>query len=385
MHNDVTAMLRAFVHGEKPVFTKDFDENAFLKCAYYQNILGIVAYMNRRYRFLSDDISATLEKTYYSVVSDSVVRQEAFLKLSARLSEAGIEHMPVKGIYIMEYYPVKELRSFGDIDILIHENDRERTDKLICELGYEIKNNWEPTYSYLKGNEFYEIHSNLFDVRLKNRPDMIEYFSKAWDYAEKRNGLCFEPQRDFHFIYIICHIAKHLSTSGAGIRMYLDVALFIKKFNREMSWKYIKDEFEKLKLSKFLFAVLSVVEDWFGITADCDFKKMNKNETDALLVYTLGSDIYGHNRDNTLVRLRTQKKPSKALLFIKMIFPPKSQIESRYTFLKKTSLLLPFAWVVRFWKNIKLIPSWVKSVGNLKTAKVDAVAEIDDFMKKIGL
>lgn len=385
MYNDVTAMLRAFVHGEKPVFANDFDEKEFLKCAYYQNILGIVAYMNRRYRFLSDSVFSALENTYYSVVSDSVVRQEAFSKLSARLSEEGIEHMPVKGLYIMEYYAVKELRSFGDIDILIRESDRAKTDKLMRELGYDIKTDWEPTYSYLKGNEFYEIHSNLFDVRLKNRPDMIEYFSKAWDYAEKRNGLCFEPQRDFHFIYIICHIAKHLSTSGAGIRMFLDVAFFIEKFNSEMSWDYIKAEFKKLKLEKFLYTVLSAVEDWFGVTADCDFEKLSENELNELLAYTLGADIYGHNRDNTLVKLRTQKSPSKALLLIKMIFPPKSQIENRYTFLEKSSLLLPLAWVVRFFKNIKLIPSWIKSVGNLKTADSDGVEKVDDFMKKIGL
>lgn len=385
MYNDVTAMLRAFVHGEKPVFANDFDENAFLKCAYYQNILGIVAYMNRRYHFLSDSVSSALENTYYSVVSDSVVRQEAFSKLSARLSEEGIEHMPVKGLYIMEYYAVKELRSFGDIDILIRESDRAKTDKLMRDLGYDIKTDWEPTYSYLKGNEFYEIHSNLFDVRLKNRPDMIEYFSKAWDYAEKRNELCFEPQRDFHFIYIICHIAKHLSTSGAGIRMFLDVAFFIEKFNGEMSWDYIKAEFKKLKLEKFLFAVLSAVEDWFGVTADCDFEKLSENELNELLAYTLGADIYGHNRDNTLVKLRTQKRPSKVLLFIKMIFPPKNQIENRYTFLKKIPLLLPLAWVVRFFKNIRLIPSWIKSVGNLKTADSEGIEKVDDFMKKIGL
>lgn len=385
MYNDVTAMLRAFVHGEKPVFVNDFDEKEFLKCAYYQNILGIVAYMNRRYRFLSDSVFSALENTYYSVVSDSVVRQEAFSKLSARLSEDGIEHMPVKGLYIMEYYAVKELRSFGDIDILIRESDRAKTDKLMRELGYDIKTDWEPTYSYLKGNEFYEIHSNLFDVRLKNRPDMIEYFSKAWDYAEKRNGLCFEPQRDFHFIYIICHIAKHLSTSGAGIRMFLDVAFFIEKFNSEMSWDYIKDEFKKLKLEKFLYTVLSAVEAWFGVTADCDFESLNENELNEILAYTLGADIYGHNRDNTLVKLRTQKSPSKVLLFIKMIFPPKSQIESRYTFLEKSSLFLPLAWVVRFFKNIKLIPSWVKSVGNLKAADSDGIEKVDDFMKKIGL
>lgn len=385
MYNDVTAMLRAFVHGEKPVFANDFDENAFLKCAYYQNILGIVAYMNRRYRFLSDSVSSALENTYYSVVSDSVVRQEAFSKLSARLSEEGIEHMPVKGIYIMEYYAVKELRSFGDIDILIRESDRAKTDELMRDLGYDIKTDWEPTYSYLKGNEFYEIHSNLFDVRLKNCPDMIEYFSKAWDYAEKRSELCFEPQHDFHFIYIICHIAKHLSTSGAGIRMFLDVAFFIEKFNGEMSWEYIKAEFKKLKLEKFLFAVLSAAEAWFGVTADCDFEKLSENELNELLAYTLGADIYGHNRDNTLVKLRTQKRPSKVLLFIKMIFPPKNQIENRYTFLKKIPLLLPLAWVVRFFKNIRLIPSWIKSVGNLKAADSDGIEKVDDFMKKIGL
>lgn len=385
MFNDVTELLTAFVNEREPKFGENFNKNEFLKCVYFQNITGIVAYMNKKYRFFDEDTSGILNRFYYTVISENVVRYEKFKVLSKILTQNGIEHMPVKGLYLTELYPVKELRTFGDIDVLIHKKDRERSDGLMRELGYKIKNDWEPTYSYIKGNEYYEFHSNLFDTQLKNFPDMSAYFENAWDYAEKRDGLCFEPKKEFHFIYVICHTAKHLSTSGAGIRMYLDTALFIKKYNDELDWDYIKKEFEKLGLLRFFNTVLTACEKWFCITARCDFDRTDDECTEALLNYTLEADLYGKMRDNTVAKLRTKNKPSKISHIVKMFFPPKSQIEQRYTFLKKMPFLLPIAWIVRFFKNFGLIPQQIKSLRYLNKTNTDEVAVFDEFMKSLGL
>ena len=92
-------------------------------------------------------------------------------------------------------------------------------------LGYTVKQDWEPTYSYIKDAEYYEIHTNLMDGNLDGRTDLQAYFDAAWAHAEPDDGLRFRPEDDFHFIYTVCHLAKHLYGGGAGLRMYLDVAL----------------------------------------------------------------------------------------------------------------------------------------------------------------
>ena len=49
----------------------------------------------------------------------------------------------MKGYYLRECYPVPELRTFGDIDVLIHPEDRARTDDLMKRLGYAPQQNWK--------------------------------------------------------------------------------------------------------------------------------------------------------------------------------------------------------------------------------------------------
>ena len=383
MFEDVLELLRAFIYGEEPKLSGKSNIEELLKFAYRQKLLGIFAYMNKRWSLFDSKKAKSLDAAYYSALFESTVRCSKFLKLSEFLSENKIEHMPVKGYYIRELYPVKELRSFGDIDILIHEKDRKRCDSLMKSLGYTVKNDWEPTYSYIKDDEYYEIHTNLFDVRLKDRADMTEYFSSAWLHAKKDSGLRFVPDTEFHLIYIICHLAKHLSTGGAGIRMYLDVALYILRYDSVISWERTEEEFKKLGLERFFHTVLSAVNEWFYVKASCDFENFGE-ELSELLEFTLDSDIFGHSRDNSAIKLRGEER-SKKRTALKILFPPAEQLENRYTFLKRSRLLLPLAWIVRLFKNFGLIPKKIKELVNLKKAEISEVESFDSFMREIGL
>lgn len=385
MYDLVLKLLRAFICDEEPIFEEKVNISELLKCAYYQKFLGIFAYMAKKYKLLGDEYTADLNKAYYAAVTENALRTEAFERLSLKLSENGVEHMPVKGYFLRELYPVKELRSFGDIDVLIHAHDREKCDRIMREAGYAVKNDWEPTYSYLKGKEYYELHTNLFDVKLKGKADMEEYFSRAWQFAEKRDGLMFEPNKDFHFIYTVCHTAKHLSSGGAGMRMHLDIALFIKKFDGELNWAYIKEEFKKIGLLRFLYVVLGAASEWFGITASCEFERPDEKLLSALLSYTLGADIYGKTRDNALVKLSKDNESSKLALFFKMLFPSREVLVKRYTFLERSPLLLPVAWVVRVFKNFSLIPEKLRFAKKLKLASQSEAKGLDIFMEKLGL
>lgn len=383
MFEDVLELLRAFIYGEEPKLSGKSNIEELLKFAYRQKLLGIFAYMNKRWSLFDSEKAKSLDAAYYSALFESTVRCSKFLKLSEILSENKIEHMPVKGYYIRELYPVKELRGFGDIDILIHEKDRKRCDSLMKSLGYTVKNDWEPTYSYIKDDEYYEIHTNLFDVRLKDRADMTEYFSSAWLHAKKDSGLRFVPDTEFHLIYIICHLAKHLSTGGAGIRMYLDVALYILRYDSVISWERTEEEFKKLGLERFFHTVLSAVNEWFYVKASCDFENFGE-ELSELLEFTLDSDIFGHSRDNSAIKLRGEGR-SKKRTALKILFPPAEQLENRYTFLKRSRLLLPLAWIVRVLKNFGLIPKKIKELVNLKKTEISEVESFDSFMREIGL
>ena len=135
----------AFVADVPPPPGQALDIPALWQCAVQQNLLPILAYQNKRRRLFPDAaVNQRLDAILYGTVAGNINRCIDFETLSAHLTSQGIAHMPVKGYYLRKLYPLPELRTFGDIDVLIHSADREKTDRLMNSLGYTVDHDWEP-------------------------------------------------------------------------------------------------------------------------------------------------------------------------------------------------------------------------------------------------
>lgn len=382
------SLLRSFVQESAPEPAAPWNAAALWQSCVRQNLLPILAYENKRWKLFDDPkVCQQLDGLLYGAVAGNLNRRLDFETLSRSLSQRGIAHMPVKGYYLRELYPLPELRTFGDIDILIHEADRQKVHALMQDLGYAVDHDWEPTYSYHKDAELYEIHTNLMDGNLDGRAALQDYFSSAWDHAEPDAELRFRPAPDFHLIYTVCHLAKHLYGGGAGLRMYLDVALYVRHFDKTLNWEKITEEFTALRLMDFFCTVMNACRVWFGMETVCPLPGPDAETLDMLLSYTLDSDLFGLSRDHGVIHLRNaaEEKTSKARTIRRMLFPPADEIASRYTFLQRCPWLLPTAWVVRLLANLKRIPLQLHAIRGVSAADPDEVSSYDSFMQKLGL
>ena len=167
-------IMRSFVADEPPALDGGSvaagDAAELIRCAARQNLLPVLAYVNKKWKLFSDaSVTAQLDNILYGAIAGNLNRCVDFEALSDIFTEHGIAHMPVKGYYLRGLYPLAELRAFGDIDILIRPSDRQKVHRLMLSLGYTVGHDWEPTYSYRKGSEYYEIHTNLMDGDLDGR------------------------------------------------------------------------------------------------------------------------------------------------------------------------------------------------------------------------
>lgn len=381
-------LLHSFVQDTPPEPDGLWNIPHLWRTATEQNLLPVLAYENKRWKLFDDpNVCRQLDGLLYGTVAANLNRCVDFETLSAGFTAHGIAHMPVKGYYLRKLYPTPELRTFGDIDLLIHPEDRQKVHELMLSLSYTVKQDWEPTYSYIKDAEYYEIHTNLMDGNLDGRTDLQAYFDAAWAHAEPDDGLRFRPEDDFHFIYTVCHLAKHLYGGGAGLRMYLDVALYIKHKDDSLHWQAIAEEFTALHLEGFFHTVMNACRVWFGTKTICPLPEPDTEALDRLLSYTLDSDLFGHSRDHAVIELRNEKDkaPSRSRVLRKMLFPPAAEIESRYTFLRNRHWLLPLAWFVRLFANLRLIPSRICQMKQVTKTDKASVETYDGFMRRIGL
>ena len=385
MNHPLTELLRAFVLDSEP---RSADPAALIPAAKLQNLLPVLAYMNKKRHLFSDEnTNAALNRQLRQTIFLHNQRYAAFEELSKALSDAGIDHLPVKGWYLRSLYEVPELRTFGDIDVLIRKEDRQRAHALMLARGYDVKTDWEPTYAYQRGTELYELHTNLMDASLDDRSDLPAYFADAWRHARLVSGRCFEPEAEFHFLYTLCHLAKHLYTGGAGLRMYLDAALFVHRCGKGMDWTAIRREMEALKLGDFLDTVLTCCESWFGVTAPCAFRRTEA--AGELLTYTLDADLFGKLRDKSVVQMRNRRENAdsdgRAKAVRRILFPPYEALVKRYTYIEGRKWLIPAALVHRAAVNLKNLSARTRTIRTIARTDREQVDTYDEFMNRIGL
>lgn len=383
----LTELLRSHIHDTRPEIREE-DHPALLRTAQLQNLLPVLAYMDKKWTLFSDEtLRAHLGRQLRQTLFVHTQRYAAFEALSAALSGAGIDHMPVKGWYLRHLYEVPEIRTFGDIDVLIRREDREKAHQLMLAQGFTVRSDWEPTYTYARGVELYELHTNLMDASLDGRSDLPAYFLNAWSHASLREGRCYEPEREFHFLYTLCHLAKHLYSGGAGLRMYLDAALFIRTHGSAMDWTAIRREMTSLGLSDFLDTVLTACESWLGVTAPWDFVRVDAAEE--LLTYTLDADLFGKLRDSSTVQMRNRRQSrdsdGKAAAVKRILFPPYEALVKRYTYIEGRKWLIPAALVHRAAVNLKNLGDRTERIRTIAKTDRESVDAYDAFMTSIGL
>lgn len=384
--NIILEILSAFIHNRKPYFNSDVHEGKVFCFFYIQGILPVLSYIDKKWDVIKDEgLKKRLIDCYYQTIVENCNKVNMFESISQKLSENKIPHMPVKGWYVRTLYPIPELRTFGDIDILINKQDRQKSHKIFAENEYSLKDNWEPTYSYDKGALRCEVHTELMDSDIGKGEQVITYFSKALETAQKDVGERLSPQNDLHLMYLFCHLAKHLYVGGAGIRMYMDVALFLKAHSDTLNFQKLYEDSKKLNLEQFFKTVICACSEWFQIDLPFEINDLNPATIDALKKYTFGADLFGKTRDKSIISLRNDEAGSKGSVLKDTLFPNAKKIEERYKFIKDRKYLLPVAWVARGFVNMKEIPQRLKYMKKVSNADMDSVSEYDEFISSIGL
>ena len=119
----------------------------------------------------------------------------------------------------------------------------------------------------------------------------------------------------------------------------------------------------------------------------CPLPEPDHAALEKLLDYTLDADLFGLSRDHAVIELRNEQEavPSRGRVLRRMLFPPAAEIETRYTFLKGRRWLLPVAWIVRPFANLRLIPAQLRQMKQVTKTDRAQVEAYDSFMREIGL
>ena len=382
--------LKSFVTEEDPgSYQGDWEQ--LVQLANIHSVTGILGYMVMNYPHdVNPQIHSFLKNQCIRTIAIQTMRAEGMRRLIDRMDGAEIDHLLFKGYVLKDYYPVPELRTYGDIDFLIRLEDRKKSDELMVQEEFERKTDWEPVYSYLRENEYYEIHTDVMEVDVSDKADYKGYFQHIWEHAHLVNGHTYELSPEYHFLYLLTHIAKHISSSGAGIRMYMDIAVFIKRFGENLDWSYVREELEKLCFKDFANMVLTVVQEYFGIKSPFPLAGIDQEIMGDFMEYTMAGGVFGHvGRDPGLVELKKEDRNSddvhRLRTIMRRLFAPADELEKRYTYLKDRHWLYPVAIVHRLFKTRDTLDLHIREAQSIMHTDTEEVMRLKRVYKEIGL
>ena len=384
-------LLGAYLRGDAPKIQPDADWERLRQLANVHNLSGLLAYLAMKYPICQDRQAQTAHRKFcMSTIAGFAQRGSLAEALSQTLSDHGIDHIMMKGYVIRNFYPVPELRSYGDIDLVIRKDDRIKCHELMKQLGFAVEADWEPVYSYKRENEFYEIHTELLETDISAKVNCREYFRDPWAHVHCAERSRFEFEPEYHFLYLLTHLAKHVVSKGAGIRMYLDVAVFVQHYRDSLNWGRIEAELESLCLREFANVVLNVVQECFGIPNPLEAKPVNPETMELFLETTLDGGIFGMvGQQAGVTSLKEEKRShgkfSRVGTMMNRLFPAAGTIENRYTYLQRYPWLLPVAWVHRLVKTRDRFRDHTEEAWGIVSADKENVQKLNCLYEAIGL
>lgn len=334
-----------------------------------------------------------MQRAYHSAVYVSVTQEASRAEIEEAFQNAGIRLVFFKGAQLRQLYPVPELRTMGDMDCLICREDRAKAHQLMIQLGYECQVDAEPVWMYNRNGIVIEMHTQIGENSIGNGFDYQGYFSYAMERCEERRGQVV-LEREYLQVYLIYHIAKHLSSTGAGVRMIADIGAFLHNYRNQLDWDKVEKMLRQSQLWGTALAVYGLCQRWFGVKTPV-FVPVSEKVLDELETYIVAGGTFGfetHDAGDMYRRRAIQNKGElngwkfQIHMMFLYLFPASDVLIRYFLPAKRHRWLLPVAWGCRCWgglfKHKRRSLATIRSMtqGDAQCSRREA-----ELLRKIGL
>lgn len=170
------------------------------------------------------------------IIANNMAISYEHTELHDLLTENGIPYVILKGAASASYYPTPILRTMGDVDFLVKEQDLKRTGELLERIGFQPEADTGGVHiGYHRGNSTWEMHRSVNGIPESGAGEIIrgylsDVIETAVDYDEG-NGILRIPDHFHHGLILLLHTASHLTSEGVGLRHLCDWAVFVNHFS----------------------------------------------------------------------------------------------------------------------------------------------------------
>lgn len=349
--------------------------NALMKAFGEQKLLPTAIDALHRCRFTEDwDAYPTYRREARILVTQQTLRVLDFLEVYAKLKEAGILALVVKGCVCSTAWPNGGLRLSGDEDLYVRPAEFRTVCDVLRSCGLTCEEKADPAADFEIGWRkpdsplYIELHQQLFSPNAPAARDLQHFFddtfSRAQEYSVEHGAAkvwSMSPQD--HLLYLILHAFKHFTHSGFGIRQVCDIGLWAKRYADGIDHQSLMRDLKKAKALYFTAAVFAIAQEDLGIDLQLpDDWKYVRVDREPMLCDLLDAGVYGgasrsrlHSSPLLQEAVAASRENRKKTGLLRRVFPPREKLLRHYPELKEHPARLPAVWLKRLVKYRKEI------------------------------
>ncbi len=311
-------------------------------------------------------------------------------QIDTEFRKENIPYLIFKGTEISKFYPVPAQRTMGDIDLLVHEEDKQKACDAFRRLGFEMDTSQPVEWKGSKDEIDIELHHRLIYNYYKSVE--LESFQtwgdKVWEHVIVQKG---KIQRKldltYHLVYVLLHLRRHFLEAGVGFRQFMDVAVLASL--PEINWRQAGLWFKELGLEKFSQVCFALCKRWFCVKIPASSVELQEEFYNDATEKILNNGVFGfideEYNENIIFNEARFTKSSGTYSVFKLIFLPYNDMKGKFycKFLIGRPYLLPVAWC---WRCIYLFFSRKNVVSYLKGAySSETKKKKEDMLSNWGL
>jgi Uncharacterised nucleotidyltransferase len=216
---------------------------------------------------IPEDVLVLFKKTYAETVHCNLSYTGELIKVLAAFEEALIPVIPFKGpILAATVYQDLSMRSFGDLDLLVSEEELDQAQQLLLSKGYKLHSDfgWECEFIHPQSSIGIDLHYALTPpffafpltfIELQTRQETIAIAGHQVPYFSPEDSLlvlCTQVVKDcYHWrlsLSQLCDIAQFLQTQPC------------------LDWAFIFDQVDRMRCQRVLIFSLLLVQETLGIS-----------------------------------------------------------------------------------------------------------------------
>lgn len=213
-----------------------------------------------------------------TIVAEQSRRTAAFLELYSLFLQADLHPIVMKGIVCRQLYgQYCDHRPSGDEDLFIHRRDFEKVRQILTQHGYrsphqnitfdQLETLQEMNFSNKQTGLDIDLHFDMVSYGNDLRKRINESFQNAPQNSREEviDGIPITTMShtdQLHFLII--HAFKHFMGGGFGIRLVMDILLYIQAYGNQCDWEQLQTALKEVHADLFLTDLICIGNQHLG-------------------------------------------------------------------------------------------------------------------------